>query len=375
MTRRAAAMVLCLLVAASAFGATIRLKDGRTVEGEILERGEKEIRVKLASGKVQTVKVSDVASIDEGPSSSNETGDAPVDAATKRYEKALGTPVTTVLTPLIALRGDHQAADLRRQAEVAERTARHFLQIFGGTPEEVLKGEERYGATRIEVFQFVKEDTYLTFCDKVLARIRDESVDDARLAFMRRQRGFWIVTPRFLMAQFMGPSDFTTCISAAVHKVSHEMLTLWKPSGTFRPWWLYEGLASWQEFAVLGETRTYCLELARPEDYARPGSPEADEAAKARLESGWKQKVRERVAARQEKELAVLGKMSLNELVLEDVQQSWSVVDWLHRQGGLRTFAVAYKDKRDLSAAFQVLLGVPSSSAHEEWRAWVLKTY
>ena len=54
------------------------------------------------------------------------------------------------------------------------------------------------------------------------------------------------------------------------------MLTGWKPSGTFMPWWLYEGLASWQEFAVLGETRTYCLDLAKPADYTRGATPDAE---------------------------------------------------------------------------------------------------
>jgi hypothetical protein len=153
------------------------------------------------------------------------------------------------------------------------------------------------------------------------------------------------------------------------------LLTGWKPSGSFVPWWFYEGFASWQEFAVLGETRTYCIDLARPVAYAKPGSPEADEAAKARTEQGWRAAIRKLVVKRDERDLVTLGKLSLNEIVLVDVQQSWSVVDWLSRTGRLKDFAEAYKDARDLDAACRKILSVPVGGAHEVWREWVMKTY
>src|SRR5207249_347414 len=113
---------------------------------------------------------------------------------------------------------------------------------------------------------------YVTYCDKVLDRIRDETVSKERLAFMRRQRGLWVVSPRPMMAQYLGPSDLATELSAACHKTSHVLLTLWKPSGDFMPWWFYEGFATWQAFAALHESRTYCLELERPDEYTRKGT-------------------------------------------------------------------------------------------------------
>jgi hypothetical protein len=367
-----------VLVAVPASAATVYLKDGRKIEGEVVKTTDLEVRVKKADGKTVILRQSEIERIDDAPPAasgpvSRETGDVPVDKRTQEYERWIGFDLPTVLTELTVVRGDHPAAELKREADFAEKTARHFLATFGCAATDVLKGA--YGPGRIEIFQFQKEEGYLAFCDKVLDRIRDETVDDKRLAFMRRQRGFWVVSPRVIVSQYQGPSDFTTVVSAACHKVSHEMLTLWKPTGSFVPWWLYEGLATWQEFAVLGETRTYCIEIARPGDYAKAGTPEADEAAKARLEKSWRTKVKSMVAGRSEKDLAMLGKMSLNELVLEDVQQSWSVVDWLNQQGKLKDFVVAYKDKRDLSAAFQAVIGVPTSAAHEAWRAWVLKTY
>ncbi len=377
---RVAAVGLLLFASGVAFGATIYLKDGRKIEGEIIERTEKEIKVKLANGKTVSIRPADVKSIDEPPPpapkvASNETGDAPVDARTKEYQRWLGTDLATAAAELAVVRGDHPLPELKRMAEAAEKTARHFLTTFGCQPADVLRGESRYGPARIEIFQFWKEDGYLAFCDKVLARIRDETVDDARLAFMRRQRGFWVMSPRQIMSQYQGPSDLVTSISAACHKTSHIMLTGWKPSGTFMPWWFYEGFATWQEFAVLGETRTYCLDLARPADYSRPGTAEADEAAKARSEQGWRAKVKDLVKGRAEKDLVRLGKMPLNEIVLIDVQQSWSVVDWLHHTARLKDFGAALKDTRDLDAACRSALSVPVAAAHDAWRAYVLRAY
>ena len=380
MTARAAALVAALLlVPATALAATIYMKDGRKIEGEIVERTEKAIKIKLANGKFETVKPADVKSIDEPPPPppkvvSNETGDAPVDARSKEYERWLQVPLAVALTELTVVRGDHPVDELKRLAEAADRTARHFCTTFACQPVDAIR-DGRYGAGRIEIFQFWKEDGYLAFCEKVLARIRDTTVDDARLALMRRQRGFWIMTPRTLMAQYQGPSDLVTSISAACHKTSHVMLTGWKPSGTFMPWWLYEGLASWQEFAVLGETRTYCLDLARPADYSRAGTPEADEEAKARAEDGWRARVKQMVSRRDEKDFARLAKLSLNELTLPEVQQSWSVVDWLHRTARLKEFVTAYKDTRDFDAACRQVLGVPTAGAHDEWRSWVARVY
>ena len=41
----------------------------------------------------------------------------------------------------------------------------------------------------------------------------------------------------------------------------------------------------------------------------------------------------------------------------------------------LVAFTLAYKEERDLSAACETVLKKPAAGVHEEWRAWVLKTY
>lgn len=381
MRARTALAFVVLALAGEALGATIYLKNGTKVEGEIVDRSEFDVRVRLANGKLKTILVADIKSIDEPTPpppkvEANETGDAPIDKRSREVERWIGFPVGTAHTELTVVRGDHPVAELARMAESAEKTARHFLSTFECKPADALRVADQYGGTvRIEIFQFWKEDGYLAFVDKVLARTRDHTVDDTRLAFMRRQKGLWVVSPRPMLAQYQGPSDFSSCVASACHKVSHELLAGWKPSGSFMPWWLYEGLATWQEFAILGESRTYCIEIARPGDYARPGTPEADEAAKARQEPNWRKTVKEMVRRRNERDFPVLGKLSLNELTFADVQQGWSVVDWLYRSARLRAFVASYKETRDLDAACREALGFTVAAAHDAWRQWVARTY
>ena len=54
------------------------------------------------------------------------------------------------------------------------------------------------------------------------------------------------------------------------------------------PWWYLEGVATWQEIRLHGHNLTYCIEVARPGDYAKPGTPDADEAAKAQMAKAWR---------------------------------------------------------------------------------------
>ena len=217
--RAAAALLALLLLPATSFAATVYMKDGRKFEGEIIERTDKVLKIKLKNGKVESVKPSDVKSIDEPlppppKVESNETGDAPVDQRTKEYERWLEKPLAVALSELAVVRGDHPQGELKQIADAADKTARHFCTTFGIQPVDALR-DKRYGAVRIEIFQFWKEDGYLAFCDKVLARVRDETVDDARLALMRRQRGFWVMTPRTMMAQYQGPWDLVTSSAQA----------------------------------------------------------------------------------------------------------------------------------------------------------------
>jgi hypothetical protein len=372
-----AAFAVLALSASSAFATVIVLKNGKRIEGEIVERNTEQISIKVKGGKVEVYKVKEIDHLEEPPPPpvvSNDTGDAKVDARTKDYERRTNLKLAAVLTELVVVRGDHPQAELKQVADASEKAIRHFMDLFGCKPEECLHGE-RYGPARLEVQQFVREEGYLAFCDKVLREIRDRSVDDARLALMRRQRGFWVMTPRSMLAQYQGPSDLTTCVSAAVHKTSHVLLEGWKPSGDFRPWWLYEGLGCFQEFAVLQESRTYCVDLEKTAAYGSAGSPAADEEAKAKTESGWKQTVKRLLQKHDEKELGTLAKMALNELILIDVQQSWSLVDWLFATGKLKEFVGVYKDERELPETCRRVFQAVPAEVHERWRQWVLRTY
>ena len=296
-----------------------------------------------------------------------------VAAATKDYERRLGKSLRVAQRGVFVVRGDHDQPDLDNIAEVCAATFDHYVQSMSCTADEVVKPAKKGERPHVEVFQFKQEKAYLDFLDKVFSRLRDDTVDDRRLALMRRQRGFFVVTPRPIVAQYMGPSDLATVRSQAVHKSSHVLLLSHRKAGAWMPWWFLEGVATWQEMAVLRESRTYCLEVERPGDYAAPGTPEADEAAKARLESAWRTKVRAMVAAKRHRDLSVLARLSLNELALEDVMQSWSVVDWLFRNRKLATLTAHYKDQREFAKTCELALEAPPAGVEERWKSWVLE--
>jgi hypothetical protein len=292
---------------------------------------------------------------------------AAVVAATKEYERRLGTTLRVARRDPFVVRGDLEQADLERLAELALATLEDYTATMRVTASDVLRPQRKGETPRVEVFQFRQEKGYLDFLDKVFSRLRDDTVDDRRLALMRRQRGFFVLTPRPLVVQYQGPSELATCASQVVHKTSHVLVLVHRRAGAWMPWWFLEGLATRQEMSVLKESRTYCLEIDRPGDYAKPGTPEADEAAKARLESHWRRAAREMVESRRHRDLATLAKLSLNELTFDDVVQSWSVVDWILREGRLPAFTIAYKDHRDFAKTCEAALGSAPAGVEVRW--------
>ena len=310
------------------------------------------------------------------PSRAAGTGDAAVDDMTADYERKLGVSLRAALRGRVVVRGDNEQADLDKVAVACERTLTHFMDVVHATPNDVFGARAegatgtRVGPVAIEVFQFVKEKGYLNFLDKLLARIRDETVDDKRLALMRRQRGFFIQSPRYLMAQYQGPSEIESCVSQGSHKTSHICLLAWKRKAGWQPWWLLEGFAVWQEIAIFGESRTYCLEVETPGGYDKQGTPEADVAAKALMEERWRAKVKAMIRDGKQVDLGVLGRRSLNELSFDDVVQSWSVVTWLAKTGKLPAFLLASKEKKNLDETCSAALDMPLAAAEAAWTAW-----
>lgn len=298
--------------------------------------------------------------------------DTAIAAETKELERRLGFALTAATNGPFVVRGDHDASELAQIADACARTLEHYRVVMAADPADVLRPVRRGDAPLVEVFQFKREKEYLTYVDKVFARFRDDTVDDRRLALLRRQRGFFVLTPRPTVVQYQGPGELSTVLSQAVHKTSHVLLLSHRRAGAWMPWWFLEGFGAFQEFGVLRESRTYCLEVARPGDYAKAGTPEADEVAKARMESHWKKRARELLAGGKARDLRVLARLPLNELALEDVIQSWSVVDWLARERKLPAFVRAYKDRREFDAACTEALELPADGAEQRWRKAIL---
>jgi hypothetical protein len=378
--RQLAILVLCLAMASAALADVVHMKNGRKVEGEIIERTKTVIRIRSKAGTIRNLRIADVKKVEVAggvlPGSKKKKkkdADDPRSADTKRYEEQMGRKLNVVTKPRVLVRGDHPHDELQKIADAAEMTVLHFIETFECDVKTFLKGKDGY-AGRVEVFQFRKEKAYLKFMDKVYDRLRDrKSVNDERFKMMRRNRGFWVLDPVPIIGGYMGPSPFESCISNVSHKTSHVLLELYETRYWKRPWWLYEGLATWQEIQITGKSLTYCLEPAGPASYAKDGTPEADELKKAQTAKLWRAHIRRKVKAREEKDLKVLGRLSLNELHRDEVIQSWSVVDWISRKGKLKAFVKELKkNDQNLDKAFSTVLGYGVEAAHEKWRAWVL---
>ncbi len=388
MLRRLACLLALLALPALAQGDIVELKDGTKISGEVLSKGSRLVRIRDDRGKIVTVRTGDVKRIVEGEdldtADADSGRDAPFmpgfsDEQRKKVREHLGTwegPLGVKLNAAARKRvwvaGDLSPAELSRIAEAVRKTYDDFCSVMSCEEAEVL---EESDAAELVLVVFRQEPKYLRFTDRVFDRMRDETVSDERFKLMRRQPSYWVLTPRPLSVRFQGPATLEILIGNASHQSSHAMLLLWEDAGGWMPWWLLEGFATWQEIRLTGTNMTYCLEVARPGDYAREGTPEADEAAKAALEKAWRRAVKGRVKSRDERGLGVLGNLSLNQLEHHEVQESWSVVDWLHRTGKLKAFVLAYKKGRTLSAATEDALKMSPDAAHEAWRKYVLKTY
>ena len=376
---RLLAVLLLFAFAALALADVVHMKDGTKIEGEVIARTKTNLRVKQKNGRIRNLRLKDVDRVEtdkkvlpDAGKDDTDPGD-PKAADTKRYQEQMGRKLNVVAKSRVLVRGDHPHDELQQVADAAEMTVLHFIETFECDVKTFLRDKEGY-AGRVEVFQFRQEKAYLKFMDKVYDRLRDRrTVNDERFKMMRRNRGFWVVQPSPLIGGYRGPSPQETCPSNVSHKVSHILLELYENRYWKRPWWLYEGLATWQEMQVTGKSLTYCLEPAGPGAYAHEGTPDADELAKAQTAKAWMAHAQKLVKKRDERELAVLGRLSLNELARDEVIQSWAVVEWIYRKGKLKEFVKTLKGNgQDLDKALTDVMGFGTAAAHEKWRAWVL---
>ena len=392
MLRRTLALLTVLaLLPVVAHADVVHLKDGRRIGGEVLSESGKLVRVRMNDGKTRTFKASDVDRIEIGVDLDADVDLAERDAPfmpgleeqdrknvrneAERFGAPMNAELDAAARPNAWVFGDHPQRELSEVAQAVQATVEDFVDVFDCEIEDVLPGRYAGRPGQFYVFQFEQEPAYLKFVDKVFDRMRDETVNDARLALMRRQRGFWIMTPRPLMARYRGPSTQATICANASHQASHALLLMYRPAGDWMPWWLLEGVATWQEIRLRGHNLTYCIEVARPDEYAKEGTPDADELAKAKTAERWRREVKQRVQARDDRDFDALAKLSLNEIIFEDVQQSWSIVEWLERQNKLVPFVLAYKEHRTLERAFRHALDTDPVLAHQTWREWVATHY
>ena len=367
------------------------LKDGTRVGGEILSQSARLVRVRTSDGKVRTFRVEDVERADKGADLAPEDDRAErdgsfmpgLDLATRKYVRSearrfggpMGLSLDAAARPNAWVFGDHSQRELSQVADAVQQTVADFCDVFKCDVADALPSRSSGEPGAFYCFQFAQEPAYLKFMDKVFTRLRDDSVNDERLALMRRQKGFWIMTPRPLMARYRGAGTQQSLTSNASHQASHALLLMYAPAGGWMPWWLLEGFATWQEIRLTGLNLTYCIDVAGAGDYARDGTPKADELKKAKIADRWRRDVKRSVRDHDDKTFGALAKLSLNETLLADVQQSWSVVEWLNSQKLLVRFVLAYKLTGSIDGACRDALGSDPAAAHHRWSAWVRKTY
>lgn len=361
---------LCLLLCgALAWGDVVHLKDGRQIRGEVISEEGGEVKVRSRSGGVYTLPAADVERIErdepEGPKPFRVDR---VAAETKRYQRYTGLELTELVGKHVVLRGDMDRDELQPSLDAAEETVELFKRVFDAEAAEVLRSVDGY-AEPIEVFQFRPEASYLKFLDRVVQR-ESRDIDPRRLELMRRQRGYWLLEPRPRLVGYQGPSPLESLPSRVAHKTALVLLVSWEDAGAWRPWWFLEGFAAWEEIEVTGACLTYSLEVSKAGQYDREGTPEADEFAKAKTVKRWRERIRDRLRGGDARDLGVLAKLSLNELVADDVIQGWSFVDWLQTTERLRDFTLAYKEHRGLPETCEAVFEAPIAKVERDWSAW-----
>lgn len=363
--------LLVLALSALAVGDVVHLKDGRTIEGKVVEQNDRQVKVKTHSGGVYTLEAAEVDRIEiEKPPPKPFRADG-VAKDTKRYSRYTGIELEELSGKYTVLRGDMPVRELEPCLDAAERTVELFKRTLGCETHELLRSVDGY-VQPLEVFQFRPEASYLKFLDRVVKReCRD--IEARRLELMRRQRGFWLLEPRPRIVGYQGPSPRESLPSRVSHKTALVLMVQWRDAGSWRPWWFLEGFAAWQEIEVTGACLTYSLEVSKPGEYDRQGTPEADEFEKAKTIKRWRERVRQRLEAGDARDLGVLGNLSLNELVADDVIQSWSFVDWLRHTDRLREFTIAYKEHRTLPETCEAVLEAPIAKVEADWSAWARK--
>jgi hypothetical protein len=288
------------------------------------------------------------------------------------YGARMEADVNAAVSEHFAAVGPFEDAQLREICETGEKAYDQFCEIMGVDPDENLfvGQEEDEGRTRCHIVYSRQKIDYVKLVDGMRKRYpKDITEPMARL--MKSQKGFYFVYPSCYVIGCLYPNTFEQLRAAVVHKTSHVLLMRYRYASGFFPWWLIEGLGTYQEISLMGRCDTFCITVM---GYA---APEGDPANKWPGMARWKDVVRSQVVANSARTLNQLSRMALNDLDMRDLAKCWSLVEWFLREDRAAFVRLVdlMKAKVEFREAVRQAFGKPTEQLDKEWREYVKATY
>jgi hypothetical protein len=288
------------------------------------------------------------------------------------YGKIMKLDVKVAFTEHFMAVGPFEEAELTAICVGAEQVYVQFLQIFGLHPKtNLFKGsEEDSDRTRCHIV-YSKLALHYTHVVDAFCERYPQDMPPSRANLMKQQKGFYFVYPSCYIVGFMFPNTFDQVRASVMHKTSHALVMRYKYASGFFPWWLIEGLGTYQEICAIGRCDTYCI---TERGY---GAPEGDANQKWAGMNEWKQLVKSQVVGMGDKSLIALSRNGLNELDFRDLAKCWSLMEWLIAKRREKFVALVdkLKVKTDFRKAVEDVFGITAEQLDKEWRDYVRNTY
>ncbi len=291
------------------------------------------------------------------------------------YGKMLGIEVEVAFSEHYVAVGPFTPAELASICAGAEQVYAEFLQIFGLSSNTNLfvGSEEDSDRGRCHLVYAKKAFDYAKFV-QAFSEKYPQNMPPARANLVKTTKGFYEVYPSCTIVGYMFPNSFDQVRASVIHKASHVLLMRYKYVSGFFPWWLIEGLGTYQEINAIRRCDTYCI---TEKGYAV--TPDANGGANQKW-SGmgeWKQIVKMQVVGMGDKGLIRLGRSGLNELDYRDLAKCWSLCEWLIRTDRKKFVALVekLKAKADIKKAVQQAYGMSAEQLDKEWREYVRANY
>jgi len=167
------------------------------------------------------------------------------------------------------------------------------------------------------------------------------------------------------------PNTYEQVQASVIHKTSHVLLMKYRYRAGFFPWWLIEGLGTYQEISALGHCDTYCI---------TEGGYQLQEGESSQKWAGmsrWKELVKMQVNGLSDKSLRTLARSGLNELDFRDLAKCWSFVEWCvaHRQKEFIALIGELKKQAEFDKAMEKAFGKSWEHVEKDWRDYVRSNY